>query len=70
MVCDKHFMVKCPKCGHEAFWMESPKSGQSYYACFRVEPWCWWTSETPPNEKVSYHADNAGGAHGKDTNDK
>lgn len=25
---------------------------------------CW------PNEKVSYHADNAGGAHGKDSNDK
>ena len=24
----------------------------------------------PPNDKVSYHADNAGGAHGKDTNDK
>ena len=24
----------------------------------------------PPNNKVSYHADNAGGAHGKDTNDK
>ena len=23
-----------------------------------------------PNSKVSYHADNAGGAHGKDTNDK
>ena len=23
-----------------------------------------------PNDKVSYHADNAGGAHGKDTNDK
>ena len=22
------------------------------------------------NSKVSYHADNAGGAHGKDTNDK
>lgn len=22
------------------------------------------------NDKVSYHADNAGGAHGKDTNDK
>ena len=22
------------------------------------------------NEKVRYHADNAGGAHGKDTNDK
>ncbi len=24
----------------------------------------------PANDKVSYHADNAGGAHGKDTNDK
>lgn len=26
--------------------------------------------ELPSNDKVSYHADNAGGAHGKDTNDK
>lgn len=26
--------------------------------------WC------PANDKVSYHANNAGGAHGKDTNDK
>lgn len=24
----------------------------------------------PPNDKVSYHADNEGEAHGKDTNDK
>lgn len=53
MVCDKHFMVACPKCGHEAFWMEKMKSGRSYYACFRVDPWCNWTSETPPNAELS-----------------
>lgn len=31
-----------------------------------------WDHENskPLNDKVSYHADNAGGAHGKDTNDK
>lgn len=27
-------------------------------------------SDLCPNVKVSYHADNAGGAHEKDTNDK
>ena len=27
-------------------------------------------SARTPNDKVSYHADNAGGAHGKDKNDK
>lgn len=30
----------------------------------------WWERDTSHNDKVSYHADNAGGAHGKDTNDK
>jgi hypothetical protein len=49
MVCRDHFMVTCPECGHEAFWMEKMKSGKSYYACFRVEPWCNWTSDIPPN---------------------
>ena len=31
-----------------------------------------WKSQKrrKPNDKVSYHADNVGGAHGKDTNDK
>jgi len=30
----------------------------------------WPHDDILPNDKVSYHADNAGGAHGKDTNDK
>lgn len=29
-----------------------------------------WHTLLTPNNKVSYHADNAGGAHEKDTNDK
>jgi len=49
LVCEDHFMVTCPKCGHQAFWMEKTKSGKSYYICFRVEPfYCDWKSETPP----------------------
>jgi hypothetical protein len=30
----------------------------------------YWPMARRPNDKVSYHADNAGEAHGKDTNDK
>ena len=30
----------------------------------------WEAAKKAANDKVSYHADNAGGAHGKDTNDK
>lgn len=42
---------------------------------FLLDRYLWHpSSELPehlrPNDKVSYHADNAGGAHGKDTNDK
>ena len=45
-VCDNHFMVTCPVCGHEAFWMEGMKSGD-YYACFSLS--CNWTDRVPPN---------------------
>jgi hypothetical protein len=45
-VCKDHFMVTCPKCGHEGFWMENMKSG-SYFACFSLD--CNWRSTTPPN---------------------
>lgn len=38
-VCDDHFMIECPACGNNAFWMEGMKSGD-YYACFS----CNWTS--------------------------
>ena len=47
-VCHDHFMITCPKCGHEGFWMENMKSG-SYYTCFRLIPFvCDWHSATPP----------------------
>lgn len=47
-VCDDHFMVTCPKCGHEAFWMENMKDG-SYFTCFRIAPFvCTYKSTTPP----------------------
>ena len=45
-VCKDHFMITCPKCGHEGFWMENMKSG-SYFACFSLD--CNWRSATPPN---------------------
>ena len=44
-VCKDHFMITCPKCGHEGFWMENLKSG--YFACFSLD--CNWRSTTPPN---------------------
>jgi len=50
MVCNDHFMITCPKCGHEGFWMENMKSG-SYFACFSLN--CNWRSPTPPNVRVS-----------------
>lgn len=50
MVCSDHFMVKCPKCGHQAFWMEGMKNGKNYYTCFRITSFCNWKSETPPTE--------------------
>ena len=49
-VCKDHFMVTCPKCGHEGFWMENMKSG-SYFACFSLD--CNWRSATPPNNPVT-----------------
>jgi len=45
-VCKDHFMVTCPKCGHEGFWMENMKRG-SFFACFSLD--CNWRSETPPH---------------------
>ena len=48
-VCKDHFMITCPKCGHEGFWMENMKSG-SYFACFSLN--CNWRSATPPNKVV------------------
>ena len=50
-VCREHFMVTCPVCGHEAFWMENMKSG-SYYACFSLA--CNWLADSPPN--AEHHA--------------
>ena len=50
-VCKDHFMVTCPKCGHEGFWMENMKSG-SYFACFSLD--CNWRSATPPNTPVCH----------------
>ena len=48
-VCKDHFMVTCPQCGHEGFWMENMKSG-SYFACFSLN--CNWRSPTPPNKVI------------------
>ena len=48
-VCKDHFMVTCPQCGHEGFWMENMKSG-SYFACFSLD--CNWRSATPPNNVI------------------
>ena len=48
-VCKDHFMITCPKCGHEGFWMENMKSG-SYFACFSLD--CNWRSATPPNKQA------------------
>lgn len=44
-VCKDHFMVRCPKCGYECFWMENMESG-SCFACFSLS--CNWTNKTPP----------------------
>ncbi len=44
-VCEDHFMITCPKCGHEGFWMHEMKSG-SYYLCFSMN--CNWLSTEPP----------------------
>lgn len=46
---------KCPACG--GWW---PRHAET----------CEIAEVISPNVKVSYHADNSGGAHGKDTNDK
>lgn len=46
-VCGPHFMVTCPRCGHNAFWLED-RLGKGRYVCFRVSPWCDWTSPEPP----------------------
>ena len=45
-VCRDHFRATCPKCGHEAYWMENMRAG-SYYLCFSLE--CSWRSRVPPN---------------------
>ena len=50
-VCKDHFMITCPKCGHEGFWMENMKSG-SYFACFSLD--CNWRSETPPPNAANH----------------
>ena len=47
-VCEDHFMISCPKCGHEAFWMEGMKDGV-YCACFSLN--CNWKSKTLPENK-------------------
>jgi len=43
-VCDEHAMIRCPVCGHEAFWMTGMRRG-SYYACFSLV--CSWTAREP-----------------------
>jgi hypothetical protein len=49
-VCSDHFMVTCPECGHEAFWMENMKAG-SYFACFSLS--CDWTAKELPNKVLT-----------------
>jgi len=52
-VCREHFMLTCPVCGHEAFWMENMKAGD-YYACFSLD--CTWRANCPPNKVLSVKA--------------
>ena len=47
-VCADHFMIVCPKCGHEAFWLEPTKKVAGHYECFEFDCNCGWKSETPP----------------------
>ena len=35
-VCREHFMIECPLCGHEAFWLEEAKA----FFCFSLS--CNW----------------------------
>ena len=50
-VCDKCFMIDCPECGHEAFWLENRGGTQGRHVCFAVEPLCDWVSQwTGTNE--------------------
>lgn len=50
LVCRDHLTVKCPVCGHFAFYLETKYGGNGKYVCFRAIPWCNWTSENPPVE--------------------
>lgn len=43
-VCKEHTKIKCPECGHDAFWINNRKHKSPGYVCFAVEPWCDWTS--------------------------
>jgi transposase-like protein len=45
-VCDRHFMVECPQCGHEAFFMEPILRRSPSYVCFSLD--CDWRSSRPP----------------------
>lgn len=48
-VCDQHFMITCPKCDHDAFWMSTRMRPKGRYVCFRMVPHvCTWESEKLP----------------------
>jgi len=50
-VCKQHFMIQCPICGHEAFFLPTKQHPKGRYCCFRVSPfYCDWVSDTLPEE--------------------
>ncbi len=51
-------------------WRDCCGDGLIYTLAAEVETLREELARVTHNNKVSYHADNAGGAHGKDTNDK
>ena len=53
-VCQDHFMVECPECGHEAFWVVTTMHPKGRFCCFAVDPWCDWVSEIPPNDQHDF----------------
>jgi hypothetical protein len=61
--------IDCNRCGKAKMLLtDSPRDAEQVADILRCR--ARGCREHWPNSKVSYHADNAGGAHGKDSNDK
>jgi hypothetical protein len=52
-VCLNCIRMTCPRCGDNAYWLETKQHPQGRYCCFRVTPWCDWTSDTNQPAKAS-----------------